>query len=171
MDISTILPSLLENFQKIVPARVIMNYQRGLLYLFGCRLIDIPPGYPIVWIPLLMSCHIEDCASQPMETALQTIETKDGQTISLTVAINYNIYSLFNYVSILNADMSIENAIQGSVTEACRALTWKEIHEGGQILDIILESLNKKVSEWGVEIENVELINCARTRAIRLIHN
>ena len=171
MDLSTILPALIENLQNIIPARIIKNYQRGLLYIFGWRWTDIPPGWPVVWIPLLMSCHIENCASQPFETPLQTIETKDGYTVNITVAITYNIWSLYNWVSILNGDNSIENAVQGAVTEACRNLTWKEIHEGGNILDIILQSLNEKVEAWGVEIENLELINCARTKAYRLIIN
>lgn len=169
IDLATILPSILENITNIIPARIVRNYQRGLLYIFGRRICDIEPGWPIVWFPILMSCEVMDCATTVIETEIQTVETKDGQTISVSCAVQYSIWSLYNWFSIQDGQQSLGNKIQGAITEACRCLTWAQIKEGGQILDIILQDLNESIDEWGVTIEDVELINCARTTTIRLI--
>ncbi|KKL96785.1 hypothetical protein LCGC14_1841040 [marine sediment metagenome] len=170
MDLGAIIPALLQNFWSLVPVSTIYSYQRGVKFRFGRPVAEYAPGRIVVWVPFIENVEILVAVPQVIETEAQTFETKDGKTITVSIAVEYRITRATDWFARQDVDDSLVNMAQVALTDASRTHDWPNFKENGEAIEEdVLAALQKRVGSWGVEVTRVGLINCAQTRLLRLI--
>lgn len=170
MDLATIIPALLQNLWSMVPVSTIYSYQRGVKFRFGKPVREYDPGRIVGWVPFIETVEILTAAPQVIETAVQTFETKDAKTVSVSIAVEYQIVRATDWFTRQDVDGSLVNVAQVALTDASRTHDWVNFRENGEAIEEdVLTALQKRVLDWGVEVTRVGIIDCAKTRFFRLI--
>ncbi len=170
MDLGGIIPALLQNLWSMVPVSTIYSYQRGVKFRFGKPVVEYEPGRIVVWIPFIETVEILTSVPQVIETAAQTFETKDGKTITVSIAVEYSIIRATDWFARQDVDTSLVNTAQVALTDASRTHDWVNFRANGEAIEEdVLAALQKRVKSWGVEVTRVGIIDCAQTRFFRMI--
>lgn len=171
MDLGTIISTLLQNIWSLVPVSTIYSFQRGAKFRFGRPVKEYRPGRIVTWWPFIECVEILTSVPQVIETQAQTFETQDGKTITVSIAVEYHTTRATDWFSRQSVEGSLVNMAQVALTDASRTHDWANFKEDGEAIEEdVLSALQKRVISWGVEVTHVGIINCARTRLIRLIN-
>lgn len=194
--LSTIVPDLISNITYLIPFRmeIIHTYEQGVKFRFGkdinrcnhrtgIRFFKFSKRYP--WIKrgnktgvhfywaFLESIEVMPCKEITRETQYQTVLTKDGKEVSLSLAFTYEIFNVrWCWTRVTQFQDSMENRCQGTITEVISKMNFSEITQNqAKINKKIFDRLNQEVYDWGVKVTDVKLINTAPARSIRLLSN
>ena len=196
MDPGSILQTLLSNFAKLLPFRwvTVYSYQTGVKFRFGkdihsvshrtgirspklaCRGRPIPSlvwsrrtGLHFYWAGV-EDIFVLNKVEKVMETQFQTVLTRDGKELTMSMSVAYRIPNARKYwTNVEDFAYSLENLCQSYLTNEVNALQYSEvIRDPEQMSEDMRHSLNRKVREWGTHIVSVALVNNSKARAFRL---
>lgn len=143
---------------------VVDSGERGVLLTWGkVEPKSVEPGLHFK-TPWMQSVEIFDVKTQKYETDA-TAASKDLQTVSTTIAINYNLDPAS--VSIIYAELGLSFAdriIQPAVQEVVKASTAKFsaeelITNRGAVKDMIQQLLTQRLSRSHIDVEDIAIIN------------
>lgn len=143
---------------------VVDSGERGVLLTWGkVEPKSVEPGLHFK-TPWMQSVEIFDVKTQKYETDA-TAASKDLQTVSTTIAINYNLDP--ESVSIIYAELGLSFAdriIQPAVQEVVKASTAKFsaeelITNRGAVKDMIQQLLTQRLSRSHIDVEDIAIIN------------
>jgi len=104
-----------------------------------------------------------------METNYQTVTMADEEELTVSLTIAYTIKDVEKlFINVHDFDSSLENLCQGKITNIMVKYTRTEFMD--TIEDItteILDILNEKVYDWGVNIHDVNFVNTPSAISIR----
>lgn len=194
MDLGSIVPSLLSNFAKLLPLRavIIHSYEQGVKFRFGQDInrCSVRTGmrlwYPYWKYPFhrktnrtgihihwawFEAIEVMSSVEKVMETEFQTVPTADDNELSMSLAVRYAITNARLYFTrVDDFELSMENICASGLTNVISQVQWKEVvKQPDQLHEAILDRLNERVGEWGVEVYGVSLVNCSRAKVFRLM--
>lgn len=172
--------SLGEFFQKVLewlyefwPLRIVNAWEQGVRLRAGnpTKLLTSTNG---IWgsgvhgfWPLLGEIITEDVNQCVIETSWQTIPTKDGHSISFSLAARYRIRDLVKlYTQIHEQEETIENQLCAAAGTAVPELNLDEI-DG--LPDLVQKEARKRLTEWGVTLLEVSIYNRVEAQTLRLM--
>lgn len=108
-----------------------------------------------------------------METGLQTVTTKDGVEVTVSLSVCYRIPNAKKYwQNVEDFGPSLENISQSYMTMQISKSDYSEIvADPGKVTESMRLELNKMVRNWGAHISLVAFVNTPRARSIRLLGN
>lgn len=166
-----------QNLAELLPFKVIPVYARGVRFFMG-RLYEhkghawtgtLEPG---LWArcPWLWPIETINVVPQVTNLVTQTITTKDGQSLSFSANVEWEIVNATAaWTKVQDVENSVAFLCMSHLARKLRAYTLAEAIEGGRDLERSLEkSLSNRLSEWGVRVTDVGLTDMTRSRAFRL---
>lgn len=193
IDPSSILTTILSNFTKLFPFRVVTihTYEQGVKFRGG---IDInrcsaKTGAKFPWFKkqfpfvkwtsktgvhfhwaLIEEIEIVSCVEDVIETEFQTVTTKDGKEMTVSLSVKYQIFNARHYwTRVTNFAASMENICQGVITTQISNSSYQEITTDPEsINENVLSALKDEVFPWGVDVLSVKLVNNAKTSSMRI---
>ncbi len=167
------LGDLLSYFLKVVPRLWIVEPDEGgVRTTLGTRIKPTPPGWYIYW-PLIQVCEGIKTKVQVKDVRIQSVWTKDGVEIAMSVGIRYSVANA--RLAILNCfdyDANIQVIALGLMTSAVSNLKLEELMDP-ETRRVLCESVFMGVKEksrgWGLKIEEIVITDIGKTRNFRLL--
>jgi regulator of protease activity HflC (stomatin/prohibitin superfamily) len=120
-------------------------------------------------IPFLDSVYIQTTRMRMIDIPMQTMSTKDGNTVTIKSAIGYTIYDIrLLYNSLFHPEMTLSSLVMGYIGEYVR---------GNIISDITPENISNTVNgkinqdSYGLKDVNVKITTFAIVKTFRLIQD
>lgn len=118
---------------------------------------------------LLETIKIWSIAELVMQTNYQTVTLKDNQELTVSLTICYRVDDVEKMFTNVNDFVSsLENLCQGKITQILTQYNRQEFMD--DLLEIcqeILDELNERVYDWGVEIKDVNFVDTPAVMSIR----
>jgi erythrocyte band 7 integral membrane protein len=162
------LQLILDNLFKLWPVRIIDPNQQGVLFDRGRDVKLLKPG--VHWFfPGVQHIEVFMVAYQGIDLGQQTIETRDGISVTFSANVSYTITDASKVaVEIYNFDSTLRNVARGLLAKLMNAHPHEEIHAKlPHIQRVMRRVLRKQFRNMGVRIEEVLLDEFVRARAIR----
>ena len=160
----------LDKLHELWPIRIIDAGCQGVWYKQNgtCDLLE--PGLHWFW-PKLQRIEEVNVQYQNVDAGLQSLTTKDGKEITLSLNIGYSISDAATlWTSFQHFDTSIVNMARGHAAEIVCESDWAELASDPQSFGQELqEALQEDVGELGVRIEDVTADQLSRARTYRLL--
>lgn len=195
-SLSTIIPDLLSNFVYLIPIRIeiLHTYEQGVKFRFGkdinrcssktgMRFFKLKKSFPFIkrgdrtgvhfYWAFFESIQVMPCKEVTKETQYQTVMTKDGKDVTISLSVAYEIFNVrWCWTRVTEFVDSMENRCQSTVSEIISKKTLSEITTSqSKINKTILDKLNSEVYDWGVRVNSVKIINASHAKPIRLLSN
>ncbi|MDD3661678.1 MAG: slipin family protein [Candidatus Dojkabacteria bacterium] len=136
----------------------INQYERGILFEMGRYKTIVDPGWRIV-IPILQSMVIVDVRTKTVDLQNQETMTKDNVSIQIGVVLYYRIAEAMK--SVLNVEDSRFATSQLAETTMRSVVGEVDLNEllghRDKVAQRIQQIIAQVVTEWGIEIQAVEL--------------
>lgn len=140
---------------------------RRFLGLSGHPLLG--PGIHFVWPMAIDSVLIDNVVPTTVSLKPQSLTTRDGVAIVISVAITWKIKNIQKLLlEVEDADGALVDSAHGAVCDLVSENTWEQI----QLLEFseqLTKVVRKKAFRWGIEVEEVYISDKTRARSIRLI--
>jgi regulator of protease activity HflC (stomatin/prohibitin superfamily) len=182
MDLGNILPSIFENFARLVPVRIVHSYEQGIRFRLGKDISQLDQGMYFFW-PFFESIEIESVANRFKETPLQDLVTKDNILVTVAGSFGYSIQSFRKYwIKLQDHENSIENLGQRAIAWAIPRYSFESIlddlrensngdgerKEDGFNYDI-QRRLKHELNPYGIKVDSFGLTTFTRPKPLRLI--
>ena len=174
MTFGEFLRQLFEWLYRFWPARIVRDWEQGV----RCRLGNATAlltsrngvfgtGLHFFW-PVLGEIAVYETNIEVTETALQTHTTLDGQTITFSLGVKYQIFDLKRMY------LSIHDPIETLHNEICAAaghcvLSTRESELADRLCERVTQRVKGQLEGWGIELVALSLINLTQARPLRLI--
>lgn len=142
-------------------------WEEGLLVRMGKRAKRISPG---VWfrVPFLDRIFIQSVRLRTISDMGQTVSTRDGQSLTLNVAVTYQIENIERlYMSVSHPETTLLCLVQSLIAEfVCRS-------ERGELKPATIESyVSSKLPsvEWGLSKLSVKITTFVFARTYRVMN-
>lgn len=147
---------------------VVMPWEQGVRVTWGSKSRVIEAG---VWLklPLVHVVYVMEKRTRVVTMAPQTISTLDGQALTLSCSVSYEIIDiekLFN--SLYQPDLSIQNIIQSEVANYVSKNVMSDIRPDKIEASVKLQDQGMN---WGLKIHSVRVLNFANVKTYRLIQD
>jgi regulator of protease activity HflC (stomatin/prohibitin superfamily) len=158
-----------EFLREFWPFQTIDADEQGVRFTLGKHVKLLQPGLHM-YFPWLQKIEAWPVTYQEVDCLLQSIETIDGVSVSLSANVGYTVYNAAKMrLNVHNFDLSLERAARVHLFATITNTPFKEIKE---TLDDVAEecrkALHKQTSEWGVRIKRVGLTDFVTASAYRL---
>jgi regulator of protease activity HflC (stomatin/prohibitin superfamily) len=166
---TTLLDAVVNNLAVLIPARMVHEYERGVLFAGGRVKRELPPG--LHWfVPGWQSIEVLPVAPETRDLPTQSVMTKDGKSVTFSCNVCYRIVDpCRNYVAIQSFDESLIAFAMVHLAGSISSRTLAAIKRDREALEVELaDTLSEKVAAWGAEIEWIGLTDLVETRAFRL---
>ena len=167
--IANVVDAILANLGALVPAKIVRSYQRGVKFRWGQDIGELATGLHWFW-PLAESIEVKDVTEEVLNLPTQTVTTKDGQAVTFSVNIAYEVSDARAYwTAVQDFDASLSAASMTYLSRRIRAETWADLYEKQDALESgLTRSLAQKLSRWGVRIVDVGITDLCRAKPLRL---
>jgi len=167
-----------QNLQELIPFSVIPVYARGVRMFFG-KIYNHEGGHPWtgelgpgLWlkIPWIWPVEVIHVVPQVVNLPTQTITTKDGQPLSFSANIEFEIFdAAASWTKVQSIHSSVAFLCMSHMARKLRDRTMAEALEGGRDLERSLaSSLSTRLNAWGVRVTDVGLSDMVKSRTFRL---
>ena len=147
---------------------LVMPWEQAIFIRAGKRVRLVGAGI-YFRIPFIDAVYVQTTRMRMMESAMQTISTKDGSSITIKSAIGYTIKDvMLVYNTLYHPEMTISSMVMGEIGEYLR------INNIEDITPIKIEEfVNKKIngSQYGLSDLNVKITTFAIVKTFRLIQD
>lgn len=127
------------------------------------------------WWPATSRWEIYPVEFQTDNLPSQTIETSDGVPVTVGGMISYKVADIGKLLPRCHSPvMAIRTVTMPAIHQVVCRLTWDGLREEqrkGTINTKLRNSAQKRLTEFGIEIDAVELTDLVRTRVFRLIQS
>lgn len=135
---------------------------------------SLGPGLHWYW-PATTNFEVVATALQTDNLPSQTIETRDGQSVTIGAMISYRISDVGKLIPNCYAPMNlIATFAMPAIHKVACSMNWADLKESqrNQTLNTQLRNaVKKKLTAFGVDVESVELTDMTKVRAYRLIQS
>lgn len=169
-----LLRLILDSITYLWPVKIVMEYERGVYYVCGRYWKEMGPGPKLV-PPFFAELRIESVVPDVYVTRLQSIETKDGKTLTYSATMEIEIVDL-------NAAYNrVHNYGESALETASAVLSEKLAEVGAEMLTPekrgyliagCLGRLRTELSPLGLKVNTLRFNNFVRQmRIVRLFND
>lgn len=171
MEWGNLLTTILENLAKLIPGRMINDYERGVRYTRGRpRHTQLGAGW---WwfVPLYQSIKIVSVKDQVKDIATQSVTTRDDVSVSASLCIEYEIFDAVLWQNEVHEfDESLHGLSKIYLSRAFRVRDYAYLRTHQRRVEHAMErALGKHAREWGVLIRTVGLETFVKARQFRIM--
>ncbi len=166
MDFSW-LSDIFNGILKFVPRPVIVRAtHRGVAWRFGCYISEMLPGWRWVW-PLITDWVIIVVARQTNKMPVQTIETKDGHSVSIGMYIVYQINDVILAIGEKNwdVDTTVNDISQGGLVETCSKFDYIDLRNNltTTVTKSLTDQCKKDLKTYGILVKKCAFYTFTKT--------
>jgi regulator of protease activity HflC (stomatin/prohibitin superfamily) len=161
---------ILEKIKDWWPVRIIDAGCQGIWWRANGTAETLKPGWHF-FIPQAQRIQEVNVQYQNVDCGLQSLTTKDGQEVALSLNVGYRISdSALLFTTFQHFDTTLINLARGHAAEIVAETTKAEIQEDPVSFgNEIVEALQEDLEACGVEIEDVTADQFSRARTLRLL--
>jgi regulator of protease activity HflC (stomatin/prohibitin superfamily) len=156
------------------PLRIVNDWEQGVRLRHGNATALLTStnglfgtGVHVFW-PLLGEIITQQTNIETPETGLQTHTTRDGVSVTFSLAARYKVRDLrLLWLKIHDQDATIEEEIRSAAGSVVVTMDFAEMP--GAFPAAVTEAAKRQMRGWGMDIASVSLINYTDAQAIRLI--
>jgi regulator of protease activity HflC (stomatin/prohibitin superfamily) len=153
----------------LLPFTIMGDDQCGLIRRLSVYKRDLKPGLNWKW-PILEYAMVETSALDSTVLREQSITTSDGRQITLRGVLCYRVDDPRKYILGCATASSVVNDVGCCViAEMAQELSAAEVLTGKDFETKLLRRMRARAKRWGVDIDNLTLIDRVETRVYRLI--
>jgi regulator of protease activity HflC (stomatin/prohibitin superfamily) len=154
------------------PVRIIDAGAQGVLYKHDGSAYTLQPGLHFFW-PRLWRIAEADCQYQNQDCGMQSLTTKDGKEVTISLNVGYEIVDLATlFVSFQHFDTTLVNLARGHAAQVLAETEWQELLEDTEaVQQEILQDLRKELRACGVKIHDVTMDQLSRVKTLRLLQS
>jgi len=146
----------------------VLEYNRCAWFRFGRFRGILQPGFHWCWPFYVDTFEEVTVVLQTSRFAMQDLETKDDQKVSIKVAVKYTIPDPKRFlVDITDQEDSFEDVVTGWVAEQIEKHTWRELRTM-ELRKDLLAAVRRGTKDFGMKILAVNIPSFTRTRGLRL---
>jgi regulator of protease activity HflC (stomatin/prohibitin superfamily) len=160
---------MLDKLHELWPIRIVDAGNQGVWYKQNGKAKCLKPGWHL-FIPKLQRIEEVACQYQNVDCGLQSLTTKDGKEVSLSLNVGYRINdAALLWTTYQHFDTSLVNLARGHAAEIVCESEWEELASDPQGLgQEIQEALQEDLGEV-VTVEDVTADQLSRARTYRLL--
>lgn len=147
--------------------KFIQEGERGVKLRFGKAVCKngVPkiydPGFTLL-IPFVDTLQRHHVRQQTIPFNGQRVMLKNGMTFEISAFVRFRITNVYKALfEIDNVDGSVEDVSMGALRDKLSALTHEELVDTENVSKSVLFLLRQIAEQWGVEILDFRLTNCA----------
>lgn len=147
---------------------IIQPWESALRVRFGKHIKKLSGGV-YLRLPYFDAIYIQENRLRVCTMSMQTLTTKDGETITIEAAVGYSISDLEKLYNTLYApESTIENIIKSTIADYITSKNSDEVRPAD-----IEEQAQQKISEqdYGLKFSYVKILSFARVKTFRLIQD
>lgn len=147
---------------------IIQPWESALRVRFGKQIKKLTGGV-YFRLPYFDAIYIQENRLRVCTMSMQTLTTKDGETITVEAAVGYSIRDLeMLYKTLSSPETTVENIIKSSIADYITSSFSDYIKP----LDIEREAEVKiREKDYGLEFTYVKILSFARVKTFRLIQD
>ena len=174
VSLNNILINLLDNFAKILPFRIVHDYEQGVRFTFGHASKTIHGMKKGWWlfIPIIQRIEITDITWGQVLLDTQSIATSDNVNISVSGSLVYRVSDARSYLlSVYDSDApaTLRAIAKGCVASVIMKSTYEDIHNNKENIEmLIVEKLRQEVMDWGLNVHKLHLHDIVKAKNIHL---
>lgn len=162
-------------FGRFIPRRVILTLtEGGVKFVGGKKPVVCKPGLHWYW-PWTTSFETYPTARQADRLQAQTIVTTDDRVIAVSGVVVYRVEDILPLLADNHqAATTIKDISLTAVHDVCCKMTWEELKQAqrkGTLDTKLKNAAQDQLSEYGVKVIKLMLIDLAPTRVIKLIQS
>lgn len=150
---------------------VINATEAGVKFVGGKKVVPYGPGIVFYW-PARTEVKTWPIVRQPVDLPSQTITTKDGKTIAVGGAFEYEVTDVRKLLTTTfapDASMRLHGAV--AVRSVCSARTYEELMDQRAVRFAIRRELRKRLRPFGVRVLSANLTDFAPARVFKLLQS
>lgn len=146
---------------------IVSPWEKGIRVRFGNRIKIINAGVHFR-IPMFDKIYVQTVRSRNISCSIQTVTTKDGVVLSLSLIIQYSVSDVFKlYNTLYHPELTIQNMLMGTAASfisqnEITACTVKSIQDSISAIDL---------AENGIKLEKISIGTYAIVKTFRLIQD
>ncbi len=155
-------------FESVRILIIVQSFETGIRIRFGKKIKKLEKGV-YFRLPFFDSIYIQESRLRIIALPLQTLTTKDGETITLNGSIGYAIADIEKlYDTLYHPERSIQNIAMAEITTQIYDKNLAEV----KIQDLRTVIMGKlKELDYGIEFKYFEITNFAVVKTFRLIQD
>lgn len=174
MQLGEFLLKAFEWLYEFWPIRIVSDWEQGIRMcggrarkLLSSRTGLFRSGIHFFW-PLLGEILTDDCVVDVNETPMQTKTTADGESVSFSLGLKYSIRDMRElYLQIKDHHETVLTEAQGCAGYWVGEMDFDDLNQ--KLANLIFKDLSERFESWGIDLQDVSLINLAAARTFRLI--
>ena len=162
------LKDLLNTYlEYIKPWAYINHYERGVLLTIGRWPIVLKPGiYPK--LPLLQYCYTAHIKEETIESKPLTITTLDGETITISGVVTYEIFDVKKYLVENNdAYSNMKDTMRAEMSNHLEDINWENIKKK-TTKNGVKRAIANKFLDYGVTVKDFNFSEKCKIQAYKL---
>lgn len=138
-------------------------------FLFG---VSVAKSRPVLHVPVLDTVEYWPKSEEPVNTEMQSLTTSEGESVTVDSGFSYVIADPLKARSIL-AENYVTKAVmvtRGSIRDHVCSYSFEELSamdENSDAIQIVRESINKGLSEYGLKLTYFCIEDLCMTKNIR----
>lgn len=146
---------------------IVTPWEKGIIVRFGKKVKSLSAGIHFK-IPMFDKVYIQTVRSRNVASPIQTVTTKDGTVISISLIIQYSVSDIYKlYNTLYHPEMTIQNMVMGCASDYISKEEFKNCSVEKIMNNIKLVSL----IDFGVQLEQVSIATYAVVKTFRLIQD
>jgi regulator of protease activity HflC (stomatin/prohibitin superfamily) len=168
MGIDALIDWLKDVWDQITPYYEVKEWEKGIVLRFGRYLKDVKAGAHFR-IPIFDSIYTEEVNERTSRLPFQSLMTKDGKTVSLSVVVRWKIHNVRSFIcKVAEGEESFEDITLGAMSDFIQGSTLSDFKDVS-IADQIQEQVKDSTPQWGVTIISVRIVDFTTARPLRLL--
>ena len=142
----------------LISLKQINQYERGVVYTMGRYTGMVDPGWRIVW-PIFQSFTKIDIRTKKVDVPKQEVITRDNVSCKMNAVIYYKVADPAKAINeVENAFYAVSQLAQTTMRRVAGEATLDELLSNREkIATQILGTIEHAITNWGIDIETVEL--------------
>lgn len=146
---------------------IVSPWEKGIRVRFGNRIKMINPGVHFR-IPMFDKIYVQTVRSRNISCSIQTVTTKDGIVLSLSLIIQYSVSDVFKlYNTLYHPELTIQNMLMGAAASYISS---------NDIKTCSVENIQKCMSaidltENGIKLGKISIGTYAIVKTFRIIQD
>ena len=158
-----------------IPRWVILDTTEGAVkYVRGHRATALGPGIHWYW-PVVTTLTHYPTAFQADRLQTQTLVTTDDKVIIVGAMISYSVTDILPLVAgTHSAITTVKNLAMTAVHDVCCRMSWEELkgeQRKGTLDTKLRNTAQRMLTKYGVKVEELNLIDLAPTRVLKLMQS
>lgn len=147
---------------------IVQPWESALRVRFGKHIKKFSGG-TYFRLPYFDSIYIQENRLRVCTMAMQTLTTKDGETITIEAAVGYSIKDLEKlYKTLFAPETTVENIIKSAIADY---ITSKDSNDIKPFEIEKQAEFKVKEKDYGLNFEYVKILSFARVKTFRLIQD